>query len=194
MNFEEALRHVREGSATDEERAYVMAQIDFMNKFLGDDQKMPSAPIAEANREEVKQAKKKFKWRYVVIPVVTIVLIIVAIGAILGGVFGSAAFYAKDAMKFGKGSSVEVARQYALNDAAARGYTFASANDLMRGDVKRDFEYNDSNLKNSYYTYYIELKGYAKDANNRYVELEYEIRVDTRNGNANIVEFDIDRD
>lgn len=193
MNFEEALKHCQEGTATEEEIAYVNAQTKAASSLF--DAAPSAAPIAPADANDVKKAKKKFKMRYILIPVLVIVLCVAAIGAILGGVFGSAASYANKQIKFGKDACIVAAQECAFADATLKGVTINPQTIRVdRKDIKKDFEYNDSNLKDSYYTYYIELKAYGNDATGRLYEVEYEIRVDTRNGNATVVDFDLDRD
>ena len=86
MNFEEAFARYKDGIATEEEKAFVRQQLEIANAFVADDEKRQSIPVAEASDDDVKKAKKKFKWRYVVIPALSLICTLLAIAAILGGV------------------------------------------------------------------------------------------------------------
>lgn len=102
MNFDEAFEHCKNGVATEEEKQYVKQQLEKANEFLNSESVREDSPVKEADAEEVKKAKKKFKWQYVVIPVCSLIGVLMAIAAILGGVFGSAASYAKNPLRFQK--------------------------------------------------------------------------------------------
>ncbi len=196
IDFDEALAHVEDGSATDEERKYVEAQI---SEFLSDDSRMASAPIKEASGDDVKKAKKSFKKRYIIIPVCVLLVIIVALGAILGGVFGFAASSANKNMKFG----LEHCKQSALDYVLANQQNFGvdpgtfKANQIRVEDVDRQFHYNDKKLGSSYYYYEIDVECSALiGAGMRpgVIELEVELRVNTVTGNVELIKYDIDRD
>ncbi len=194
MNFDEAFKHVQEGTATDEEKRYVADQLEAASRLLKDDVQLVNPPIAQADHDDIKKAKKKFKWRYIVIPVTVIICVVVAIGAILGGVFGSAAGYAKQNMKYGKSACIDMAIAKVVQDAGTfYGVEIDPSRVIVkRGDTHKDFQYNSFNIKNSYYCYYIELEANVVSPNGRFVELEYEIKVDTRRGDAVVIERDMD--
>ena len=97
MNFDDAFKHCQEGVATEEEKQFVKEQLAKANEFLKSESIRDESPVKEADVEDVRKAKKKFKWQYIVIPICSIVCVLLVIAAILGGVFGSAASYAKDA-------------------------------------------------------------------------------------------------
>lgn len=186
MNFDEAFKHYQDGTASEEEKAYVKEQLKLANDFLADDDaKMSSAPCKEAEKEDVKKAKKKFKWRYIVIPVCTIIGILLAVGAILGGVFGSAASYAKSSAQYKRYECVEIAREKAfefLQDATMpMATTIKSSSELELDDVDLEFNYNGRHLQNSYYSYFVEFDFY---------NVEIELEVDTRTGNCKVVDVD----
>ena len=187
MNFEEAFARYKDGVATEEEKAYVRQQLEIANAFVADDEKRQSVPVAEASDDDVKKAKKKFKWRYVVIPALSLICTLLAIAAILGGVFGSAASYAKDAAVFKKAACVDIARQKAYEFVTeSPTYSFVVVNgkeDFQVDDIEPDFNYNGKNIKSSYYAYIIELEVKRYD-------FDIEIEVDTRTGDCKVIKVD----
>lgn len=185
MNFDDAFKHYQEGCATDEEKAYVKQQLQLANDFFEDDAKHDSVPCKEAGREEVKKAKKKFKWRYVIIPVCSIVLSLIIIASILGGVFGYAASCAKKSAFYGRQACAEIARDKAFdfmtNDSLPYDFAISNRQDLTLHDVDAHFNYNGRRLEDSYYTYFVEFE---------YFDFEIELEVDTRNGDCRVVKVD----
>lgn len=186
MNFDEAFKRYQEGTASEEEKSYVKEQLKLANEFISDDDaKLSSAPCKEAEQEDVKKAKKKFKWRYIVIPVCTIVAVLLVVAAILGGVFGYSASCAKDAAFYKKNACVEMARDKAfefLNESSAPFVAkLNSKDDLILEDVDLEFNYNGKHLDNSYYSYYVEFEFY---------NIEIEVEVDTRTGDCKVIDID----
>ncbi len=186
MNFDEAFKHYQEGTASEEEKAYVKEQLALANEFLADDDaKLSPAPCKEAEDDDVKKAKKTFKWKYIIVPVCTIVAVLLVVAAILGGVFGFAASSAKDSAGYKKYECIEIARDKAfefLQDATMPMATrIESADELVLDDVDLEFNYNGRHLENSYYSYFVEFVFYNVD-----IELE----VDTRTGYCKVVDVD----
>ena len=161
--------------------------MEIANAFVADDEKRQSVPVAEASDDDVKKAKKKFKWRYVVIPALSLICTLLAIAAILGGVFGSAASYAKDAAVYKKAACVDIARQKAYEFVTeSPTYSFVVVNgkeDFQVDDIEPDFNYNGKNIKSSYYAYIIELEVKRYD-------FDIEIEVDTRTGDCKVIKVD----
>ncbi len=194
MNFEDAFKHYQDGVATPEEKEYVKKQLDELKSFsaLMDDEgiNVTPAPIAEADRNDLKKVKKQLKAKYVIIPICVVAFIICAIAAILGGVFGYASSSAKKAMKFSKGECIQIARQYAYDftkDKNGLNLPLAGSVDdfwVKEGDADIDFVYNGNELKKSFYVYVIEVNT---------VGCEFEIRVDTRTGKCDMLDIDIGR-
>lgn len=187
MNFDDAFKHCQEGVATDEEKQFVKDQLAKANEFLKEESLREESPVKEADAEVVRKAKKKFKWQYIVIPACSIVCVLLIIAAILGGVFGSAASYAKDAVFYKKSACVDIARQKAYEFVSeSPNYTFVTVNgkeDFHVDDVEADFNYNGKDLKSSYYTYIVELEVKRYD-------FEIEIEVDTRTGDCKVIKVD----
>ena len=183
MNFDDAFKHYQEGVATDEEKQFVKDQLAKANEFLKDESLRESSPVKEADVEEVKKAKKKFKWKYIVIPFCSFVCVLAVVAAILGGVFGSAASYAKKSAQYDKSYCINAAKEAAfefVNDSPYYGFiAINDKNDFKVDDIDADFNYNGKDLKRSYYTYIVELELKRQD-------FKIEIEVDTRNGNCRV--------
>lgn len=203
IDFEAALDHVQQGTATEQEKLYVRSQIAAANAFFSNDFKRSGAPIKEASGADVKRAKKSFKTRYIFIPVCVVLVVILAVGAILGGVFGYAATSAKQNMKYSAEQCKQLAIDYIVQHQdilIAEPTTVFDANDLYveHGDVDRHFHYNGNRLAASYYTYEIEVKGTLVFANGypHHTQLEIEVKavVNTMTGNVDIIDRDIDWD
>ena len=182
MNFDEAFEHCKNGVATEEEKQYVKQQLEKANEFLNSESVREDSPVKEADVEEVKKAKKKFKWQYVVIPVCSLIGVLMAIAAILGGVFGSAASYAKKAVAFSKAECAALAKDKAYEFVTDRSLPsilgVTSKDDFVVDDMDREFNYSGSDIKNSYYSWIVELEAY---------DFEIKIEVDTRNGNCKVI-------
>lgn len=187
MNFDDAFKHCQEGVATEEEKQFVKEQLAKANEFLKSESIRDESPVKEADVEDVRKAKKKFKWQYIVIPICSIVCVLLVIAAILGGVFGSAASYAKDAAVFKKAACVDIARQNAYEFVTeSPTYSFVVVNgkeDFQVDDIEPDFNYNGKNIKSSYYAYIIELEVKRCD-------FDIEIEVDTRTGDCKVIKVD----
>ncbi len=201
LEFEEALEHVQQGTATERETMYVKSQMAAANAFFSDDFRRSGAPVREASGAEVKKAKKSFKMRYIVIPVCVVLIAILLVGAILGGVFGFAASSAHKNMTIGREESVQLAKQYVLNNQnsifAELGQDSFNADQLFIEEVERHFNYNEHNLSASYYSYEIEVKGrrFVEGGGRKpYVEIEVKVVVNTKTGNSEVIDRDIDWD
>lgn len=195
MNYEDAFRHYKEGTATEEEKAFVQSEIARAKALstLLDDQGLTvkSPKIKEADAEEVRKAKTDFLWRRVIVGLLSVVAVLVIIAAVLGGVFGSAATYAKKSVAVNIEEAVILAEEFAYNDAANFKGTkpFEGENNFMAervGDIDKKFQF-ENNLKDSYYVYRVEVKGY--DTVNQ-LEWEYEIDVNAKTGVCSVYKFE----
>ncbi len=187
MNFDVAFKHFEDGVATEEEKQFVKEQLAKANAFLQKESVREESPVKEADAEDVKKAKKKFKWRYIVIPICSLVCALLVVGAILGGVFGSAASYAKKSALYSKSACIDIAKTKALEFVAnSTNLTYVNAtskDDFKIEDVDADFNYNGKDLKSSYYTYIVELE-------EKFSDFEIKIEVDTRNGDCKVIKID----
>lgn len=192
MNFDEAFRHYKEGTATPEEKALVLdelAKAKALSALLDDEPvKVTPAPVAEADARALKTAKKQFKNNSVLIGLIAALSVLLIIGIILGSVFGVAVGCAKDNERYGREQCVTLAVDSAydfVTDAANMSifgiplYS-GSKDQLFVDDIDRDFHI-ESNLLNSYYTYKIEVRA---------GRMEVDVIVDTRNASCRIDKID----
>lgn len=185
MNFEEAFKHCQEGTATQTEKEFVadeLAKAKALSSLFDDEGvNVTPAPIAEADKREIKAAKKRFQWKKLVYAFCAIAATLLIIAAVLGGVFGSAAAYANENIVYGEGACVQFAKEYAFNflndpNGIYPGSSFISSpDDLIVDDVDKKFNYDEKRIKKSYYVYRVELKAGG---------LSIEVEVDTRFPNA----------
>lgn len=199
MNYDDAFKHYKEGTANDEEREFVkqeIAKARALASLLDDDSvSANAAEIKRADAEEIKAAKKEFSWRGMLIGLIAMIVLIVAVGIVLGCVFGAAAGYAKESIAITKEASVNYAIEAAYADATnATKYgaaVFVGENtfflDEQYADIDRKFNI-EADLQMSYYTYEVEVKGYDDNG----FEWEYKIGVDTRTGNCIVLDFEKD--
>lgn len=188
MNFEEAFKHCQDGTATQEERDYIKSQLDAANTFMEDERPNGPTPVKEAEKADVKRAKKKL-IKYIIAPICAVFCALVVVGAILGGVFGFASASAKKSAKYDKGACVEIAMNTAFNymvgilPPTISTNIYEDINSYQVDSVDRHFQYDGTHLDHSYYIYIVEVS---------IVDNEFEIEVDTRNGNTRIREKDLD--
>lgn len=197
MNYDDAFKHYKEGTANDEEKEFVkqeIAKARALASLLEDDSvSANAAEIKRADAEEIKAAKKEFSWRGMLIGLIAMIVLIVAVGVVLGCVFGAAAGYANDSIAVTKEEAVEYAKAAAYADATDPNKfgpaVFVGDNtfflDEKYSDIDRKFNI-EANLQQSYYTYSIEVKGYDENG----FEWEYKIGVDTRTGNCIVLDFE----
>ena len=121
MNYDDAFKHYKEGTANDEEKEFVkqeIAKARALASLLEDDSvSANAAEIKRADAEEIKAAKKEFSWRGMLIGLIAMIVLIVAVGVVLGCVFGAAAGYANDSIAVTKEAAVEYAKAAAYADA-----------------------------------------------------------------------------
>ena len=197
MNYDDAFKHYKEGTANDEEKEFVkqeIAKARALASLLEDDSvSANAAEIKRADAEEIKAAKKEFSWRGMLIGLIAMIVLIVAVGVVLGCVFGAAAGYANGSIAVTKEEAVEYAKAAAYADATDPKKfgqaVFVGDNtfflDEKYSDIDRKFNI-EANLQQSYYTYSIEVKGYDENG----FEWEYKIGVDTRTGNCIVLDFE----
>ncbi len=201
LEFEDALEHVQQGTATEREKLYVKSQMAAANAFFSNDFRRSGAPVREASGAEVKKAKKSFKMRYIVIPLCVVMVVILAVGAILGGVFGFAASSAHKNMTISRDECKQLAKQYVLDRQrqifVELEQTTFNADQLYIEDDERHFNYNEHDLSASYYSYEIEVKGrlfVEGGGRKNVVEIEVKVEVNSKTGNIDVIERDIDWD
>ena len=188
MNYEEAFRHYREGTATDEEKAFVLdelAKAKALSSLLDDEGlAVKRAPIKEAEAKDVKEAKHDLVWKRVLAGLIAIAVIVVVIGAVLGGVFGAAAAYGRDNILLDRAEAIAVAEEFARSDAASRKYTPDRVITDLPQDVEDKFNF-ETDLRSSYYSYEVDVTVWTAEG----YELDYEVVVNTHTGSPSLKEL-----
>ena len=85
MNFEEAYQKLREGTATDEEAAFVARELENVRKISAilDNPAMFSPEIGQAEKETVQRARKAFNKKTLVRTIIIVLCSLLAIAAIV---------------------------------------------------------------------------------------------------------------
>lgn len=187
MNFEDAFKHYKDGTATDEEKELVLDELAKAKALssLMDDEALAvnPAPLEETEKEEIRGAKKAFKKKNLLIALISVAAALLVIAAILGGVFGSAATYAKQQVEYGDAACTELAKGYLeqfLNDGPLPSVFHASTDSMKVKDCDADFHF-EVPLQDSYYTYRVKIEVNGTD---------YKVGVDTRTGK--LVKINVD--
>ncbi len=190
MNFEEALKHLKEGVATFEEKEYVKAQLDEANEFFNAQDDVNDIPMDldklldtsndresvwnDVDKSTVKKAKKGLR-KMVLIPVIVLLSVLVAVGTILAGVFGFAASSATKAAKYDSTSCGMFAIQEAIKlQQVLSGNEKPNDSNFFIEDIDKQFIYDEKNLEKSYYIYEVEIKCIHGD--------EFTVIIDSRTG------------
>ena len=111
MNYEDAFKNYENGTATEEEKAFVKAELakaKSLGNMLEAEVVEEPSPITEAEVTEIKKAKKQFKIKHILFALGALALVVIMVGAILGGVFGSAAVSAKEQIAVSKNQAIEL--------------------------------------------------------------------------------------
>ena len=114
MNFEELYKKYKEGSATEQERALVLKEIEAarrVSELLEKDQPQGGVQIAPADRDTVKRAKKAFDLRTTVRTVVICAICVAVLGALVcAAVFGTALVSAHRAKNLTEEQAIDAAK------------------------------------------------------------------------------------
>lgn len=181
MNFEEALRHMQEGTASDEEKAYVESKLQEANKHVEDDgPRVIQNPKPAKIKGQKREIGKFFKL------MIAIAVVFVALGTIFAGVFGSAAAAANKTDFINKAQAAATARDYVF-DMTKNGMMglplVNKADDFIARDVDRDLKYNAAKPSASYYVYEVALYSMG---------IEIDVEVDSRTSACRIKDVDKD--
>ena len=178
MNFEETYKKYKDGTATDEEKKFVEAEIakaKEISKLL--EEKEPTVvAVGEPDGERIKKALKAFNYKTAVRATLTVVIALcVAAAVVLGVVFGISMYSAKNSLNYSQEQAVELAKQSVVE------YTGEEIGDnCVVKYIERELDM-DNGLRQSVYVYDIEL---ICD------NVEYEIKVSAESGYAIIADID----
>ncbi len=166
MDFESAYKKYMEGTATPEEAAFVEKEIEMAKKVTDIiDSKLPE--ISETGSEDIKKVKKVFRVKTLAISAaVALICVVVAVGAILGSIFGVAISSAKKNQKYDETAAKAAVVAYVNANSAVYG-TNAVVTESER-DLDLIFK-----LKESHYNWEFEVKTDKGD---------YDFIVNTKNG------------
>ena len=112
MNFEEAYQKLREGTATDEEAAFVARELENVRKISAilDNPAMFSPEIGQAEKETVQRARKAFNKKTLVRTIIIVLCSLLAIAAIVCAIlFIPSNISASGKLKMTKEQAVEAA-------------------------------------------------------------------------------------
>ena len=154
MNFEELYEKYKAGTASVEERAAVLREIEAARRvsaILEEDHSM-EAQIAPADRETVKKAKKAFDLRTTIRTVVICAICVVVLGALAcGAIFGTAIVSAHKARNLTEEQAIDAAKALLATHAEGSAIT-----DMIVSDVESELDMH-VKLTDTVYVYEIEL-------------------------------------
>lgn len=177
MKFEEAYQRVADGTATDEEAAFVGREIVNAQRVtaLLEANEPPRPILAEADEETVRRARKRHILRLTIRVIVIVVLSLgVIAGATLGIIFGTAGHAAKKSAVLSRDEATEAAIDYIAD------YTDKDAKSFIVHDVDRRLDMSDG-LTKSERVYEVELRD---------GEREYEVKVNAVSGYVVITDIE----
>lgn len=177
MNFDQVYEKYINGTATEEEKVYIESEIAKARKLSEIIDTMDAKRVIEpADSDKVKKAaktmKKKFGLRALIISIsALLVLALIAIGSVIAYVNVKASL----ASEYSKEECFELAKK-SVND-----HSDLVSTDLTVVEWEKDLRIIDGRLSKAIYIYEIEVrKGYV----------EYEIEVNSKTGEAVIVDVD----
>ncbi len=185
MRFDELYEKYLNNECTDEEKAFVegeLAKAMIVNEAVNG-RKVELKPAEDA---KIKKVKKKFGWKMLLTAfIVTVAVLLVATGAVLGGVFGTAVGSAKKSDALGMDKASEQAADFVYAYLTGNGYYSGTKEAMVVKDKEREFKMT-TPLKNSVYVYEFEILAYG--ANGDVYEVEVELNSAT--GKCEIVDID----
>ena len=177
MNFDIVYEKYINGTATEEEKVYIEAEIAKARKLNAIIDSMEAKrPIAPAETEEVKRATKTMKKRFGLraLAIVLAVLIGATVLAVGTGV-GYVHVRASSRAQYNRADCIELAKKSVAD------HSDVVSTELFVGDVDREIRFYNGKLSDATYVYEIEVhKG----------SVEYEVTVNTATGQAVIVDVD----
>ncbi len=177
MNFDVVYEKYLNGTATEEEKAYIEAEIAKAKKLNAIIDSMDAKrAIAPAETEEVKRATRTMKKRFGlrVLAIVLAVLIgatVIVVGTMVGYVHVKASGRAQ----YNRSDCIELAKKSIAD------HSDVVSTELFVGDVDREVRFYNGKFSDATYVYEIEVHKGA---------VEYEVTVNTATGQAVIVDVD----
>ena len=179
MNFEDAYRKLREGTATDEEAAFVARELENVRRIgaLLDDPALSDPGIRKAEAETVKKARTAFN-RKMLVRTVVIVLVSLAViaAAVCGVLFIPSNVSASGHVNVTREEALELARAELRNQVGEQ-----AAADFYVDYQHRRLHYTE-NIFRAVYVYRIQFEN-ARD-------VEYTFDVNASSGHVSIHDID----
>lgn len=175
MEFEKAYQKFLDGTASPEEVEFVRTEIKKAKELSEIIDMQKKDVIKSADDSKVKKAAKKFSLKMALTTVcIVLATLAVAAGIVLGSVFGVAVSSAKRNTSVSHEQARQIAEEYIATE-------LKIDEEAIGCKIERDLEMSAA-LKNSYYTYEVEI--------NTSLGKEIELVVDGRNGKVVYVEVD----
>ena len=181
MNFEEAYKKLREGTATDEEAAFVARELENVRRisFILDNPALSEPGITRAELETVRKARKAFNHKTLLRTIAVVLCSLLVIAAIACAIlFIPSNISASGKVKLSKEQAVDTAYLYLVEELGEE-----QAKHLYADYAHRHLRYVGS-IFDAIYVYKIEFE----DAYGR----EYEIEVNSNSGYTVIRDIDLD--
>lgn len=155
MNFEELYKKYKDGTATDEEKAFVESEIEKARKVSSILDREPGEEepvITPADSATVKKAKKAFNFRTTLKTVIITLVSIAVVGAVVCGViFGTAYFSANGSKLIAEEQAVELAKTHLAEHLGG-----ASEAEMIVSNTETELDIG-SRLTDSVYIYEISI-------------------------------------
>ena len=180
MNFEEAYKKLREGTATDEEAAFVARELENVRRISSilDDPALSDPGIGKAKQETVQKARKAFNHKALIRTVVIVLCSLLIIAAVVCSIlFIPSNISASGKMKLTKEQAVEAAYACLVKEVGEK-----QAEDFYVDYAHRHLRYVGS-IFDAVYVYKVEFE----DPHGR----EYEIEVNSNSGYTVIRDVDL---
>lgn len=177
MNFDKIYEKYQNGTATEEERAYIESEIAKARKLTSIIDELDAKRVIEpAQPAEVLKVQKTMKKRLNIrVLVITLLVIATLVLATAASVFAYVNVKASGRAEYNREECIELAKK-SVNDHSENASTH-----LVVLEVDRDVRFYNGKLSRATYVYEIEVvKGI----------LQYEVEVDSATGKAVIVDVD----
>lgn len=185
MRFDELYEKYLNNECTDEEKAFVegeLAKAMIVNEAVNG-RKVELKPAEDA---KIKKVKKKFGWKMLLTAfIVTVAVLLVATGAVLGGVFGTAVGSAKKSDALGMDKASEQAADFVYAYLTGNGYYSGTKEAMVVKDKEREFKMT-TPLKNSVYVYEFEIIAHCVNGG----VYEVEVELNSATGKCEITHID----
>ena len=179
MNFEEAYKKLHEGTATDEEAAFVARELENVRRISAvlDDPSLSGPAISKAEIETVQKARKAFNHKTLLRTVAIVLGSLLAIAAIVCAIlFLPSNISASQKLKLSKEQAVDAAYECLVNEVGQE-----EAKRFYVDYAHRHLRYTGS-IFDAIYVYKIEFE----DSRGR----EYEIEVNSNSGYTVVRDID----